>query len=144
MKAKELIKADLYVQLLGIISSVGLILVSIVKWDGELFFKCILLQGCFVIYQFITNFCHLFFREVSKEYNIIRKIYFLLQFIICAAIGILEMIRRDLIGEDLNPYFIGVVVLIMLLYSQGIIYTYIYLCKKEVDFIEQNEFHILK
>jgi hypothetical protein len=88
-------------------------------------------------YQLISNGTNILLQHKSIGFTEWRKAH-----LICAILYVAFLIPMALYGIDsFDTFLFAVLFLIM---PQTFLYSYIVLCKKELDFIEQREFHILK
>ena len=97
-----------------------------------LFFQAIL-----GLYQLTSNGVHLLLQHKSLGFTDWRKVHFFGSIIYAALL-------TPLLLWGINSFNSFLFALLLLIIPQAILYGYIFLCKRELDFLEQREFHILK
>lgn len=141
MKTAEFLRIDLAIQYT--LAGVNLLLIIAGFIDAQ-FWSWMLFNQIFLnIYHFITNSLHLKAQHRSVGFSYDRKRYMNL----CLAyvpIGCVITILLVYLWLLLPLLCAGMLFVMWFVIPQIVLHRYIYLCKKEVDFIEQNEFHILK
>lgn len=139
MKTFNLGKVDLYFQyILATLNA----LITMVGFAAPHFFLLLALLQIFInIYHFFTNLIHLQAQHRSIGYTKYRVGYLWLTIIYVPTAAIITWLIAETQMEQLLDVFLLVVWLVI---PQIVIYLYTYLCTEEIDFIEHNEFHILK
>ena len=133
MKTISLGKIDLYTQyFLACINTCAIIAVA---FNTDFFGPLLLIQIFINLYHFFTNMVHLNANHRSVGFAQYRSYYQTLSLVYVP------------VGFILTLAFLGSLaffIITWLIIPQIVLHAYIYLCKKELDFIEQREFHILK
>lgn len=143
MKPIYILKADLYFQYVLVAVNLCLAVYAFVEiWSLILM---LYLQFFINLYHFFTNFFHLKSRCLHPWFTKCRNAYKdLTLYYVPSAILVTAFI--DLyIKMGISENALRVIMLIIwLIIPQIVLHLYIYLYAREVNFIEQNEFHILK
>ena len=139
MKTINLNKIDLDIQYAAAFINLAFIIAGIV--NANYFVLVVMFQACINIYHFITNFIHISVEHKSLGFTKYRHGYTLLT-LIYVPVGM--FISYFIVFFLKEPYIWAFYTIVWLIIPQVVLHLYIYLCKKEVEFIEQNEFHILK
>lgn len=133
MKPLNLLRTDLYIQYgLAAINLCALLATAISR---ESFVALMVVQVTINVYHFCTNLIHINAKHRSLGFARYRDTYFDLTMIYVPIFMVLSFMLW---------WLPGFMLIVWLIIPQIVLHLYIYLCKKEVDFIEQNEFHILK
>lgn len=141
MKTSHFLRIDLAIQYT--LAGVNLLLIIAGFINVDFWYWVIYNQIIINVYHFITNAIHLKAEHRSLGFSYQRKRYINLcigYVPICCAITIVLIYLWLL----LPLLCVGVFFVMWFVIPQIELHRYIYLCKKEVDFIEHNEFHILK
>ncbi len=126
----NILKWDYYLQLgLGALNLAGLLF----YWHT--IYVLLALQAIIGLYQLCSNSLHIFLEHKSVGYFQWRQRH------LSGSAGyvFLLLTMGNLIPFNSFWFFLLVVTI-----PQLVIYSYVLLCKKELDFIEHREFHILK
>ncbi len=139
MKPLNLTKVDLYFQYIIAIANIT---VTMAGFAENVYFVILLIMQLFInIYHFCTNYAHLQAKHRSVGFTKYREFYKNLTLVYVPTASLMTVILQQADNHLLTFPFLTVIWLIV---PQFVLYAYIYLCKKEIDFIEQNELHILK
>jgi hypothetical protein len=126
---------------------------NILKWDYRLLLvlssiNAAAMLSCFYIgyfslfieaivvgYQFVSNGLHLFLNHKSIGFKNLRVYYLTITIVYALLIAV---------AIYYNPFNRVLFVVALMLIPQLLTSAYTWLCKKELNFLERREFHILK
>lgn len=139
MNPLNLSKVDLYFQYLVAIVNIA---ITMLGFAESVYFVILLVMQLFInIYHFCTNYAHLQAKHRSVGFAKYRELYKNLTLVYVPTASLMTVILQK---ADNHFVTLPLLTVIWLVVPQFVLYAYIYLCKKEIDFIERNEFHILK
>ncbi|HLP52816.1 MAG TPA: hypothetical protein VK154_18135 [Chitinophagales bacterium] len=126
----SILKYDYYIQLLLLIADVAALLFA---WYVP--YLLLIFQLIIGLYQLCSSALHLFLQHKSIGFYEWRIKHF--------AGSVLYLAFLILLG-CYGAYNAFLVIATVIVIPQAILFAYIMLCKRELDFIEEREFHILK
>lgn len=139
MRPLTLSQVDLYFQYALITANIIITMLGVAMPP---FFLLLAIVQLFInSYHFVTNLIHLYAKHRSIGFAIYRQQYFWLTIIY---VPIASLLTWLLIETNVDTLLMIFAIIVWLIIPQIVLYTYTYLCYSELNFIEQNEFHILK
>jgi hypothetical protein len=140
MKPLTLSKVDLYFQYLLATINFCLGVASIA--DRGTVLLMLTFQMFINLYHFFTNSAHLYAKHRSIVFTKLRDFYSTLSLIyVPSAIFISVAVAKIFSKTD----HMGILLLIIWLFiPQIVMHAYIYMCKREIDYLTQREFFIIK